>query len=134
MSQWRTYKAEVLKDVNKEILEKALAEMGLEMDENIKIVDNAYGSSKVDAGLKKNGEQISVGLNFNEQDDGTTQLEVSGDFYGTGLNERTFVDNLSQTYQKYNVIEQCENNGWIIESTEINEDGEIEIEAFQWNI
>ena len=134
MSHWRTYKAEVLKDVDKDILKKALAEMGLEMDENIKVVDNAYGSSRVDAGLKKNGEQISVGLNFNDNGDGTTQLEVNGDFHGTGLNERTFVDELSQTYQKHNVIEQCENNGWIVESVELNENGEIEIEAFQWNI
>ena len=133
MSHWRTFKAEVLKDVDKETLKKALADLGLEMDESLKVVDNAYGSSKVDASLKKDGRHISVGLNFNEQEDGSTQLEVNGDFMGTGLDERTFVDELSQSYQKHNVIEQCESSGWTVESIETNDDGEIEIEAFQWD-
>lgn len=132
MSHWRKYQAEVLKDVDKDILKKALANMGLEMDESIKVVDNAYGSDKVDAAIKKNGKVIPIGFQFQEGEDGNTRVDVTGDFHGTGLNENTFVDELSQEYQKENVIEQCESQGWVVDEVNVNENGEIEIEAFQW--
>ena len=48
----------------------------------------------------------------------------------TGLKEKTFVDNLAQQYQKHNVIQQIEQSGYLVESTEQNQEGEIEIMAY----
>lgn len=48
----------------------------------------------------------------------------------TGLKEKTFVDELSQQYQKFNVMQQLEQSGYIVENVEQNQQGEIEIGAY----
>lgn len=131
MSHWRKFKADVLKDIDKEILKKAVRDLGVEMDETIKHISNTWGSEDVDAGLIKDGEKISLGFNFRNRG-GKIELELSGDFYLTGLDERTFIDRLAQAYQKYNAIEKLEEQGWTVDSIETNEKGEIVLEAYTW--
>lgn len=131
MSHWKKFEADVLKDINMETLTKAVKDLGVEMDTGIKSIRNTWGNETVSAGLKTNGSAIALGFNFKEVN-GKTQLELSGDFYGTGLDERTFIDKLAQSYQKHNAVEKLEEQGWTIDSIEFNEKNEIEIEAFQW--
>lgn len=51
-------------------------------------------------------------------------------FWMTGLKEKTFVDELSQQYQKFNVMQQLQQSGYIVENVEQNQQGEIEIGAY----
>ncbi|MED1125212.1 DUF1257 domain-containing protein [Bacillus atrophaeus] len=131
MSHWRKFEADVLKDINKELLGKAVKDLGVEMDESIKNIRNTWGNETVSAGLRKDGHPIALGFNFKNRN-GKIELELSGDFFGTGLDERTFIDRLAQSYQKHNAVEKLEMQGWNIDSIETNDKGEIVLEAYQW--
>ncbi|MCY7865996.1 DUF1257 domain-containing protein [Bacillus spizizenii] len=131
MSHWRKFEADVLKDINKELLGKAVKDLGVEMDESIKHIRNTWGNETVSAGLRKDGHPIALGFNFKDRN-GKIELELSGDFFGTGLDERTFIDRLAQSYQKHNAVEKLEMQGWNIDSIETNDKGEIVLEAYQW--
>lgn len=132
MSHWKKFESDVLGDIRKDLLAKAVKELGVEMDENIKHIRNTWGNETVHAGLVKGGNPIALGFNFKPNGKGGFKLELSGDFFGTGLDERTFIDRLAQAYQKHNVIEKLEMQGWMIDMNEVNENGEFVIEAYQW--
>ena len=76
---------------------------------------------------------MSLGFNFKVRN-GLIDLEISGDFYATGLNESNFMDQLSQLYQKHKTIKALENQGYFIDLNTVNEKGEIVLEAYQWAI
>lgn len=131
MSHWKKFASNVLEDINKETLAKATADMGISFDEKIKHISNTWGNESVSAGLVKDGRPIALGFNFKNRN-GKITLELSGDFFGTGLDERTFIDKLSQNYQKHKTIDALEQQGWVVDSVEFNKKNEIEIEAYQW--
>lgn len=131
MSHWRKFEADVLKDINKDLLAKAVKDLGVEMNERIKNIRNTWGNEIVSAGLVKDGRPIALGFNFKNRN-GKIELQLSGDFFGTGLDERTFIDRLAQAYQKHNAIEKLEMQGWNIDEMNVNDKGEIVIEAYQW--
>lgn len=131
MSHWKKFSSNVLEDINKGTLAKATADLGISFNESIRQIKNTWGNESVSAGLEKNGRAIALGFNFKNRN-GKIALELSGDFYGTGLDERTFIDRLSQAYQKHKSVEALQNQGWIVEAVETNAKGEVEIEAYQW--
>lgn len=132
MSHWITYKNDILKNTRKNMLEKALKEMGLELDCSIKSIRNTFGHETVDMGIRKNGELVSLG--FKEVKNGNdVSLELHGDFFNTGINQQNFMDTLSQYYTKNDIVDKIENNtSYDIESIETNENGEFEIMAYQY--
>lgn len=132
MSCWRKYQCDVLKNVDKDLLKKACKEMGFELDESVKKVSNMYGKADVDCAFVKNGVTQSLGFVFDKHADGKVGVTVSGDFWSTGFNELKFVDQLSQVYQKHNMVNALEASGYTIETVETNAQGEIEIEAYAW--
>ena len=126
MSCWRNYTCVVLKNVDKRKLESALKEMGLGIDNNVKCVESKWENRKeiCDAVLTKNGKNLSLGIIYS---DDTRHMKVVGDFWGTGVDESTFVDSLSQIYQKINCMLLAELNGYTVETVETNAEGEIEV-------
>lgn len=126
MSCYRRYTCDVLKNVDKELLNKAMRELGCELDWNVNKITWRHGNDgdTVDAAFSDN----HLGIIMNGDEEG--HLKVVGDFWMTGLKEKTFVDNLAQQYQKHNVIQQIEQSGYLVESTEQNQAGEIEIMAY----
>lgn len=130
MSHWKKFESNVLQDTKRDLLERALGEMGVQLDENIKSIRNTWGNEKVDAGLRKDGRAIALGINF-KMVDGKEQIELTGDFYGTGLNERGFIDRLAQVYQKHNVINKLEEAGWDLDTLQTNSNGELVLEFEQ---
>lgn len=133
MSHWKKFESDVLSNTKRDLLGAALLEMGVELDNSIKSIRNTWGNETVDAGLKKDGRAIALGLNFKTGKNGTEKVELTGDFYGTGLSEQGFIDRLAQVYQKHNVIDKCEEQGWLIEDVKTLENGEIYVEAYQWS-
>lgn len=131
MSHWRTYSNDVLVDTVDKHLVSALEEMGLGINENIKSVRNTWGNAEVDFALTKNGVPISIGFKRIQEKNGT-KLELRGDFYATGLNESVFMDQLSQKYQKNDIICKLTDNRWTIENCVTNEEGEIIIDAYEY--
>lgn len=119
MSHITTYQSDVLKNCKKGLLLKAVKDLGLELDFNIKSIKNTWIHDNVDAGFIKNGKPIALGIKINK-DGKNTKIKVSGDFYGTGIEEKSFIDNLSQLYKKHDVIYQCKKQGWTVNADDIN--------------
>lgn len=126
MSCYRRYTCDVLKNVDTDLLSKAMMEMNCEVDWNIKKISWAHGNDGdvVDGAFSNN----RLGVILNGDNEG--HLKIVGDYWMTGLQETTFVDTLSQTYQKLNVMQQIENSGYIVDYIKQNAEGEIEIEAY----
>ena len=100
-------------------------------NENIKSIRNTWGNESVSAGLTKNGSPLALGFNFKNRN-GKLALELSGDFFGSGLDERTFMDKLAQSYQKHKTVQALEQQGYQIDMNSMNSKGEVVIEAYQW--
>lgn len=130
ISHWKKFTTNVLKNVQEDLLVRACTDLGISYDRTINSIRNTWGNERCDAGLIYNGKAIPLGFNF-KVEDGKTKLELSGDFFATGLRESSFMDSLSQAYQKYNAQRQLEDQGWIIDST-IAVNSDIVIEAYQW--
>lgn len=132
MSVWVKSKAKVLENVDKKILAKACEKMGFTMDETIKNIHNSYGEDSVDAGLRLENKIQDIGFSF-ERQDGKTELNVKGDFYFVkGYNEKNFIDKLSNEYQKINVVEKAQINGYSVESQRELQNGDTEIMLYAY--
>lgn len=134
MSHLTTYNSEVLVNCKKTLLTRAIKDLGLGIDYDIKQIKNTWITEVVDAGFTKDGNPVSVGIKFIKEGK-NTKIEVSGDFFCTGLDEKTFINRLSQAYKKHDVIFQCEQQGWTINKEDITIDEktkEIVIEAIRY--
>jgi hypothetical protein len=126
-----------LKNVKRGTLDIAIAEMGQSIKMNLGLdykateIKNTWGHEKVTAAFTKDSKVLSLGVNLIPNQEGTESLQVTGDFYSTGLNEATFTDQLSQSYKKVDVTEQLEEQGWSIDEVTVDEHGQIIIEAYQ---
>jgi hypothetical protein len=133
MSCWRTYTCDVLKNVDRKVVEEALAKMDLGIDFDDKEVYGSWEDRReaVDGVLVKDGNHISMGVVL---DDGTGHLKLVGDFYMTGLNSETFQDELSRAYQRINITALAELNGWTVDEATVEEhaDGSCEFEIYQY--
>ena len=131
MSHWRKHQSNVLSNVQDDILRTALAALGLGMDFNINQIKNTWGKETVDAALTRGGEALTLGFNFGKEI-GARSLELTGDFYRTGLREDLFIDSLAQQYMKVKTEQALVNELWTTESCKVDEDNNIVIEAYQW--
>ena len=127
MSHWKTFTNDALKDTDMDILERALGQMNVQLDTNVKSISNPGGKEAVDMGFITRGNVIPLGF---KESDGNLQLK--GDFYSTGLREETFMNELSQLYTKEKIIKQLEEARYTIESVELNEQSEYEILAYTY--
>lgn len=84
MSCYRRYTCDVLKNVDKELLIKAMRELGCELDWNVNKITWRHGNDgdTVDAAFSDN----RLGIIMNGDEEG--HLKVVGDFWMTGLKEK----------------------------------------------
>lgn len=132
MSSWRTYSCE-LKNVNKDYMKKAFDHMGFILDNTVTHLSNSrHYNNNVDAVLrdKKSGNVYDLGLVWEYKD--THQPTVVGDFYNTGFNSLTFMDELTMEYNLQLQMAAAEAAGYTIDETTmcVNADGELEVEAY----
>jgi hypothetical protein len=132
MSVWKKIESKVLEaGVDRNILELALGDMGISLDNGVKEIKNGFGKDSVDAALVYRGKVTSMGLRYNKQ--GGVQLV--GDIWGTGLGtdgkQEGLMDKIAHNYQKRNIVTSLENNGWTIENTQ-TVNGKTVIEVYQF--
>lgn len=130
MSCWRKYTADVMKDVDKNMLHEACKRMGFDFDESSKRVQSSWEDREevVDAVFVKDGKNIPLGFSFNG--DGKGHLTVEGDFWNTGLNEATFMGDLGQIYAAINLKNQLELGLGMTVDVEQMEGRDLVIEAY----
>jgi hypothetical protein len=124
----------VLKDVDKDIVDKTLDDMGCYLDTSVKHIEGVYEAGESDCDgviVKKNHDVLNLGVIL---DDGTGHLQIVGDFYGSGFNAMDFQESLCQTYQKINIMTQAELNGWSVDESTVQttEDGSVEMELYMY--
>ena len=136
MSCWLKYECNALKNVDEKIIKDTFKELGYDLDETVKSVATSYfdgvesNYASCDAAIiDSNKNLIQVGVTYSNADG---ILEIQGDFWNTGIDHRSLIQKLAQTYQKNYLLEQLELNGYTVESVETNNQNEIEIEAYAW--
>lgn len=134
MSHLTTYKSQSLVNPKRELLELALEELGIKLDYSNKTIKNQWITETVDASFIYNGKRIAAGLNFKTNAQGQEEVEMAGDFWGTGINQQQLTDKMSQIYQKHSIIEKCRSQRWFVNEQDIvtKENGEIVIQAHRY--
>lgn len=129
MSCWRNISIDALNNVNPELVGRALSEMGLSLDTSETTVHGYEDQEKqVDGCLVKDGKVLRVGIVYA---DSKNNLKVVGDFWGTGLDEQVFLDDLAQQYVRLSIQGQLENlMGYTIDNVEVDANGDYVIEAY----
>lgn len=132
MSVWKKIESKILEaNVDRDMLTEALESLEIRLDYNTKTIKNSYGTDSVDAAFIYGGQVRSLGFNFNQKGG----VELVGDIYGTGLGrdgkQDTLMNKIAQAYQKINVKNVLDQNGWTIEN-ETTTNGKIEIEVYQF--
>ena len=133
MSVWKRIESKALEaNVKKDVLETALADLGIGLDYNTKTIRNGYGEDKVDAAFVNlaNNRVTSLGVVFNKKGG----VELYGDIWNTGFGrdgkQEDLLNKIAQTYQKANVLQVVEQNGWTIENIQ-NVGKKVKIELYQ---
>lgn len=135
MSHLTTYSNKCLVNTDRERLNLALRELGITLDYENRTIKNQWIEETVDAAFIHDGKRIAVGINFKTDAEGNETIEVAGDFYGTGLNQKEVTNKLSQIYQKHDIIQKCKDQRWFIDNEEDikeNENGDIVIQAYRY--
>lgn len=136
MSVWKKIESKVLESgVNMELLAKALKdELNVTMDFNTKKIRNTWGSETVDCALynERDRKTTALGFRFSKENG----VELVGDIYGSGLgsdgNQEKLMNTIAKFYQKHNIINKLESNGWVVEDVNVTENDGILIDAYQW--
>lgn len=130
MSCWRKYTADVMKDVDKAMMHEACQKMGFDFNENIKSVSSSWERREepVDAAFVKDGHTLSLGFRFRGDEEG--HLTVEGDFWNTGLDENTFMQDLGQIYAGINLKFQLQMQFGMTVDVEQMEGEDLIIEAY----
>lgn len=128
MSCWRTYQCDTLKNANKNWIIEALKELGVHVDQNRKIVRGSYEnrSAQVDGVFSYDGKNTDLGIIFNGKDN---KVEIIGDFWGSGLDSMTFVDDLARQYLKIQTENQLRMAGYVVQDVTTDANGDIVMEA-----
>lgn len=134
MSVWKRIESKALDaGVKRDVLERALNEIGIGLDYKTKEIRNAYGKDMVDAALvnlQNKNKSKSMGIKFTKKGGVTLVGDIWGTGFGTDGKQEALLNKIAQAYQKTNVIETVEENGWTIENV-TNVDGKVKIALYQ---
>jgi len=113
---------------NIEALKQAIKELGYEFIEGRRTMHTVYGDSdEVILQLKDDDTELPVG--FIENDDGTYTMKA--DWYGLGINNEEFEQDLNVAYSKHKVINTVTQNGYSFDTMNENQE-EIELKFSLW--
>lgn len=127
MSHLTTYNSNVLVNCKMFLLDEAAKELGYTLNHDRKKINTSYINTNVDAVFMKDGKSMPFGIVIKDN-----KVSIVGDYYMTGVTEKSFADALSQMYKKQDVLYQCRQQGWTVERNDItldNKTQEIVIKA-----
>jgi uncharacterized protein DUF1257 len=124
-----------LKIKNLVALKKALADMGLTFTEATaeqQVMVRGYKGAKINAEVSVDMGKYDIGVV--QQQDGSYQLVA--DWWGIettrGTQEKEFVEELTQKYAYQQVVIACEEQGYTLEETKTEENGQIQLTVKKW--
>lgn len=128
MSHFVEYESQITK---KEFIKIALKEMGLVGVENQEIVDYYKQRQVVDIAVQREGQILPIGF-VKKQLGKDKTYSVVADWFRTSYNEKTFMEQINMNHALANVKETLSSLGWEINEQTINDNGEIVVEALNY--
>ena len=124
MSHFTTIKVQIK---NAEILTNVLAELGHQVEVNTQV--RGY------QGERTNAEYVihrTNGYDIGFRKDGDDNYELIADFWGTGINQAQFVNEIQQKYAHKMLLNTAESQGYTIEAEEVMQDGTVRVVVGRW--
>ncbi|WP_017294056.1 DUF1257 domain-containing protein [Geminocystis herdmanii] len=123
MSHFTTIKVQIK---NGEILHKTLQELGYTVETNTNVRGYQGIKTKAEYVIRQNN---GYDLGFRRQGD---NYELVADFWGAKIDQTKFINDISQKYAHYTLMEEVEKQGFNIEEEETLEDGTLRVVVGRW--
>jgi hypothetical protein len=124
MSHFTTIKVQIK---NNEILANVLAELGHKVESNTQV--RGYQGDRIQAEyvIRQNN-----GYDLGFRKDGDDNYEIIADFWGAGINQTQFVNQIQQKYAHQMLLHTAATQGYSIEAEEVMEDGTVRVVVGRW--
>jgi hypothetical protein len=125
MSHFTTIKVQI-KDG--EVLREVLQELGYGVEMNTMV--RGYRGDTTSANFvirRSNGYDIGF-----RKKDGDENYEVIADFWGTGINQKQFLNEIQQKYAHRMLMNTVVQQGYCVEDEEVMEDGTVRVVVGRW--
>ena len=123
MSHFTTIKIQI-KD--SEILQEVLQELGYQVECNTTVRGYRGDTTQAEYVIRQNN---GYDLGFRRSGE---SYEIVSDFWGAKINQKEFVNNISQKYAHKTLMNSVEEQGFNIEEEEVLEDGTVRVVVGKW--
>ena len=124
MSHFTTIKVQIK---NSEVLANILTDLGRKLEYNTQV--RGYQGDKIQAEyvIRQNN-----GYDLGFRKDGDDNYEIIADFWGAGINQTQFVNQIQQKYAHQMLLHTATTQGYSIEAEEVMEDGTVRVVVGRW--
>ncbi len=123
MSHFTTIKVEIKNGI---ILQEVLEELGYQVANNTKVRGYQGNTTQAEYVIKQDN---GYDLGFRRSGE---NYELIADFWGAKINQKEFVNSISQKYAHKTLIKSANEQGFNIEEEEILEDGTVRLVVGRW--
>jgi Protein of unknown function (DUF1257) len=124
MSHFTTIKVQIK---NSEVLANILDELGYKVETNTKIRGYEGDETQAEYVIRQ-----SNGYDLGFRKDGDDNYELVADFWGAGINQTQFVNQIQQKYAHQTLLNTAATQGYTIEAEEVMEDGTVRVVVGRW--
>jgi tRNA G26 N,N-dimethylase Trm1 len=123
MSHFTTIKIQIK---NGEILHEVLQELGYQVECNTTVRGYQGNTTQAEYVIRQNN---GYDLGFRRSGE---IYEIVSDFWGAKINQKEFVNSISQKYAHKTLIQSVNEQGFDIEEEEVLEDGTVRVVVGKW--
>lgn len=123
MSHFTTIKIQIK---NGEILQEVLQELGYQVECNTTVRGYQGNTTQAEYVIRQNN---GYDLGFRRSGD---IYEIISDFWGGRINQKEFVNSISQKYAHKTLMNSVQEQGFDIEEEEVLEDGTVKVVVGKW--
>ena len=123
MSHFTTIKIQIK---NSEVLQEVLQELGYQVECNTTVRGYRGNTTQAEYVIRQqNGYDLGFRLNGEN-------YEIVSDFWGAKINQKEFVNSISQKYAHKTLMNSVQEQGFDIEEEEVLEDGTVRVIVGKW--
>ena len=123
MSHFTTIKVQIK---NSEILYQVLQELGYQVECNTTVRGYRGDTTQAEYVIRQNN---GYDLGFRRSGE---NYEIIADFWGTNINQREFVNSITQKYAHKTLMATVQEQGFNVEDEEVLEDGTVRVVVGRW--
>jgi hypothetical protein len=124
MSHFTTIKVQIK---NGEILANVLQELGYQVHSNTQVRGYEGDKTHAEYVIRQNN-----GYDLGFRKDGHDSYELIADFWGAGINETQFINQIQQKYAHQTLLQTAATEGYTIEAEEVMQDGTVRVVVGRW--